>query len=85
MDLLGLIPSELQGWVSNLKGTRDIGEGIELCGIRVRAGGTAFCETKVLAEATVPFLRLPHPTQSQQVGTITKSPSTWLTLFAPPW
>lgn len=38
----------------------------------------AFSQTKLLAKATVPFLSLPLPeTQSQQVCTISESPSTW--------
>ena len=56
-DLHRLNPSELQHWGSSLKGTRDIWEGTELSGIKVRARGrAAFCQIKVLAEAVVPFL-----------------------------
>ena len=38
------------------------------------------------AEAIVPFLNPPHrETQSCQAGAISETPSTWLTLFDPPW
>ena len=56
VDLLGLMPSELQGWGSSSKGTRDIQGGTEVPGIKARAGGAAFSQTEVLAEAIVPFL-----------------------------
>ena len=59
MDLLGFTPTELQHWSSSLKGTRDIWGAAELSGIRARAGGSAFSQTKVLAEAIVPLMRLP--------------------------
>ena len=79
MDLLRLTPSELQLRGSSLKRTRDIKRGTKLSGIRARAEGegVAFCPTKVLAEAIVPFL-IPTPmhSESQQVGTISESPST---------
>ena len=39
MDLLRLTSSELQCYGSNSKGTRDIGEGTELPGIRMKTGG----------------------------------------------
>ena len=58
MDLLGLSLSELQCWGGSLKDTRDIEAVTELSGIKVRAGGVAFFQTEVLAEAIVPFFFL---------------------------
>ena len=57
-----------------------------MSGIKAGSWGKAFFQTERQAEAIVPFLS-PSPTepQSQQVGAITETPSTWLTLFAPPW
>ena len=51
-----------------------------------KSWGTAFSQTEVLAEAIVPFLR-PPPTDPQvwKAGTTLETPSTWLSLFAPPW
>ena len=61
-NLLGLTPSERQSSDSSLKGTRDTWGRSELSGFGVRAGlGSSFLQTKMLAEAIVPFLR-PHPT-----------------------
>ena len=41
---------------SSSKGTNDILGGTELPGIRMRAGGAAFSQAEVLAEAIVPSL-----------------------------
>ena len=45
-----------------------------------------FSQIEVLAEATLSFLS-PHTTEpeSQQAGTISETPSTWLTQFVPSW
>ena len=58
-DLVVPTCSELQHWGSSLTGTRDIQEGTEVSGIRVRIGGVAFSMTEVLAEAVVPLLSPP--------------------------
>ena len=63
-DLVGFTLSKLQCVDSRLKVIRDIQGGTELSGIRVRAGGTTFSQTEVLAEAIVPSLG-PHPTEPQ--------------------
>ena len=47
--------------------------GSEVSGIRDRAGGAAFSQMDVLAEAIGPFLR---PSPTEQVGAISESPST---------
>ena len=60
MDLLALTPSELQHWGSSSKGTRNVRVGTELSGIKEKAGGTAFSQTKVLTEAIASFLSPPH-------------------------
>ena len=54
MDLLAdeLTRSEPQCWSSRWKGAKDIQDGNELAGFRVRAGGAAFSKTDVLAEVT---------------------------------
>ena len=52
MNLLRLTPSEIQCWGSRSKDTRDIWGGTELTGISMRAGGAAFSQTEVLAEAS---------------------------------
>ena len=66
-NLLGLTPSERQSSDSSLKGTRDTWGRSELSGFGVRAGlGSSFLQTKMLAEAIVPFLR-PHPTVPARV------------------
>ena len=46
MDLLRLIPSELQHQGSSLKGTSDIQGGTEVSGINVRAGEQLFLRQK---------------------------------------
>ena len=82
MNLLRLTPSELQHWGSRLKGTSATQEETEDSGSKV---STAFSQAEGWAEAIIPFLN-PSPTepQSQQAGAISETPSTWLTLFAPP-
>ena len=59
MDLLGLTSSRLQHWNSSSKDIRDIQGGSEVSGIRERAGGVAFSQTEVLAEAKVLCWTLP--------------------------
>ena len=71
MNLLGLILFEIQHWGSSLKGTRDLQKRTKLSGIKVRAGGTAFCQTEVL------FLFYLLPQQSWQMAALLGSPSTY--------
>ena len=67
---------------SSLKGTSSIRGGIEGSDTKVRAGGKLSPRQK----NHYPFSE-PSPTepQSWQVGAISETISTWLTLFAPPW
>ena len=56
-----------------------------MSGIQERAGGQ-LSPRKRQAEAIVPLLNRPQKEpQKQWVGTISETPLTWLTLFAPPW
>ena len=57
-------PPMSQHWGNSSKGTKDIQGGTELSGIDGTAGGAAFSQTKVLAEAIVPFLS-PPPTETE--------------------
>ena len=85
MDLLGLTHSGLQHGGSRLKGTRNIQGGTELSGIGGEMGGR-FLPDRSAGKATILFLSPPpKEPQSQQVGIISESPSTWLTLFVSSW
>ena len=53
-----------------------------MCGIREKAGGRLFSQTKLLAGVTCSFDE-PSP-QSPQAGATSESPLTWLTLFPCP-
>ena len=61
MDLLNS-PSELQCWDLILKGTRDMQQGTELSGIRVKAGGRDSLLSDRSADRGYCFLVSPPPT-----------------------
>ena len=85
-DLLRHTPSELQHQGSSLKGTSSIKGGNEVSGIKVGAGGQLSLRQKGGQRPLSLFrtcLCPPEP-QSQEVGAIYETPSTWLTLFAQP-
>lgn len=52
-----------------------LGGETELSGFRMRVGGAAFSQSKVLAEAIVPLLS--PPCTELAGGTVSESPSTW--------
>lgn len=63
-----------------------VGGGAGFSAFGARAEGAAVSQKEELEEAIVSFLSLPIPhSLHNQVGTISKSPTTWLTLFVPPW
>ena len=62
MDLPRITRSELQCRDSSLKGTRDIREGTELSGFRMRTGEADFSHMEMLAEVIALFLG-PSPTK----------------------
>ena len=70
VNLFRLTPSEFQHWGSSLKGTSSIQGGAEVSDIKASRG---HC----------PFSKLPP--HSWQAGALSETPSTWLTLFDPPW
>ena len=82
-QLLRLPPSELQYWGSSLKGTRNTWGETELYGIRAKARGQLSARRKWWQRPLFLFWALLP--KSQQVGTVSETPSTWLSLFASPW
>lgn len=57
---LTLTCSELQHWIKSLNAS-NLNRGPALSGFTAQAGGAAFSEREVRAEATVFFFTLPHP------------------------
>ena len=83
--LLRLTPSELQHRGSSVKGTSGIWKETEASGIKARAGGQLFHRQKGRQRHMSFFYPSTAESQSWQAGGISETPSTWLTLFAPPW